>query len=73
MRATYVAEKMKHTFDDRLHSFCKSWYLWNKRTEDNWPEFLHSCDLFILFNGGNCNQIHGQIYCYNFLTIERNF
>ena len=39
---------MNHTFGDRLHSFCKSCYLWNKRTEAEGPEFLYSCDLFCL-------------------------
>ena len=44
---------MNHAFGDRLHSFCKSCYLWNKRTEAKGPDFLYSCDLFILLITAN--------------------
>jgi len=61
------------TFDDQLHSFYESWYLWIKRTEANGPKFSYSCDLFIWFNSCKYNQIHGQIYCYNFYPLKETF
>jgi hypothetical protein len=42
MLATCVVEKMKHTFGDQLHSFCKSCYLRNKGTKDNGPDFYRA-------------------------------